>query len=231
MRIRIQLYVYSVSAIAATLSVLLYVRGPVATSPLLFDVAILSILAMAGEMLAFVLPRRAAMGSIGFIPFFAAAILIPSWESVLGVFAVRSVLEIAARREPIKALLNVASHTLMECVAVSLYVGLGGASLLQEVAGHSLTQVTQSNGLPALLAFAGAFLANNTIVFAAIAIATGRKVSTVWLESSRATFPVDLITTPVIFVFAWVFAAVRSNCRRRALGSNPRIASSPPNQH
>src|SRR5699024_5942917 len=114
MQARFKWFVYSIGLLAVGLSVELYFRAPGASAALLLDVAILSILAVAGEMLAFALPRRAATGSIGFIPFFAAAVLVPSWESVVGVIVVRASFELAARRELIKALLNVASQTLME---------------------------------------------------------------------------------------------------------------------
>jgi HD-GYP domain-containing protein (c-di-GMP phosphodiesterase class II) len=208
MRFRIHLYVLCVAVAAAALSAFVYLRGPLGSTPLLIDVTILSTLAVAGEMLGFVLPQRAAMGSIGFIPFFAAAILVPSWEAILGVAAVRLILEVGARRELIKSVLNIGSHTLMEGLAIVVYTAMGGVSLLTEVSAHySLTQVTQHNGLAALVAFTAAFFANNSIVFVAIALATRRRVTTVWLENTRSTVMIDLITTPLVFVFAWVFAA------------------------
>ena len=85
---------------------------------------------MTAEFLAFLLPQSAA-GSIGFIPYFAAAIVVPSWPSVLSVILVKGAAEIWARRAPIKAVLNVSAHAIMELVAVSLYSSLGGVSLRQ----------------------------------------------------------------------------------------------------
>jgi HD-GYP domain-containing protein (c-di-GMP phosphodiesterase class II) len=206
MRFRIQWYVYSVAAAALGLTAFVIFRGHVDSAPMLINLAILSVLAVAGEMLGFVLPQRAAMGSIGFIPFFAAAILLPSWQTIIAVIVVRVGLELSARREFIKGLLNVASHTLMAGIAVLVYTVMGGVSLFQEVGPYSLTEITQRNGLAALVAFTAAFFANNGIVFTAIAVSTGRRVLWVLLENTRSTVMIDLITTPLVFVFAWVFA-------------------------
>jgi HD-GYP domain-containing protein (c-di-GMP phosphodiesterase class II) len=206
MRFRIQWYVYSVALAAAALTGFIYADGPATSSQWFATVAILSVLAVAGEMLGFVLPQRSAKGSIGFIPFFAAAILIPNWQSVVGVIVVRAGLEIAARRELIKSVLNVASHTLMAGIAVCVYTAMGGVSLFEQVGAYSLTTITQRNGLAALVAFTAAFFANNGIVCTAIALASGRRVITVLFESTRSTVMIDLITTPLVFVFAWVYA-------------------------
>jgi HD-GYP domain-containing protein (c-di-GMP phosphodiesterase class II) len=206
MRSRIELYVYSVALAAAALTGLVYFHWPVVAAAPAVDIAILSALGVAGEMLAFVLPQRAAKGSIGFIPFFAAAILSPNWQSIAAVLVVRIGLELTARRQWIKSVLNVAAHTLMAAIAVSTYLLLGGRSLIDEVSVGTLTQITQRDGLPALIAFTVAFFANNWVVVTAIALATGRRVVTVLFESSSSTVMIDLITAPLVFVFAWVFA-------------------------
>jgi HD-GYP domain-containing protein (c-di-GMP phosphodiesterase class II) len=206
MRSRIELYVYAVAVAAAGLTCLVYSHWHVDTATPVVDIAILSALALAGEMLGFVLPKRSAKGSIGFIPFFAAAILAPSWQTIAAVLVVRVGLEVAERREWIKSVLNVASHALMAATAVTLYLALGGKSLFEDAGTRTLTEVTQRDGLPALIAFTIAFFVNNWVVVTAIALATGRRVIAVLIESTRSTIMIDLITAPLVFVFAWVFA-------------------------
>jgi putative nucleotidyltransferase with HDIG domain len=206
MQSRIRWYVAAVAVTAAASLVAVYANYPLSTSSVIGDALILCMLAIAGELLGFVLPRSAT-GSIGFIPYFAAAIIVPSWPSVAAVAAVRGALELASRREAIKKILNVSAHTLMEAIAVSVFVWLGGKSLLSAPDKMNLTQLTKDLGLPAIGAFAAAFFANNLIVYTAIAISSGRRLRSIFLENTRATIAIDLITMPLVFVFAWVYAA------------------------
>jgi putative nucleotidyltransferase with HDIG domain len=206
MRTRVRVYVTFVAFAALIATAIVFWQAPRNASSMLSDALILCALAIAGELLGFVLPQR-AIGSIGFIPYFAAAILVPTWPSVLGVAVLRTALELTSSRENIKRVLNVASHTLMEAIAVLVFVGLGGKSLLQFENISSLTEATRAFGLPAMVTFMLAFVINNSVVFTAIALASGKGVMGVWFENSKATFVVDVITTPLIFVFAWVYAA------------------------
>ena len=114
--------------------------------------------------------RASATGSIGFIPYFAAAIVVPAWPSVACVVLVKSIVELWQRRAPIKALLNVSSHAIMELVAVGTYLLLGGMGLESIPDVRNLTHVTAVAGLPALVAFVAALATNNLIVAVAIAI-------------------------------------------------------------
>jgi putative nucleotidyltransferase with HDIG domain len=170
------------------------------------DVLLLCSLAVAGEVLSFMLPYK-AIGTIGYIPYFAAAILVPGWPSLVGVAIVRIVMELRVSRESIKKTLNIASYLLMEATAVIVYLRLGGISLHDVLDRTSLTQVAAQYGGAALAAFVIAFAVNNLVVFVAIALASGRTAWSVIFEGSRSTVMIDLITTPLIFVFAWVYAA------------------------
>lgn len=205
MRLRVHVYVSVVAIAALAASVAVYLLGS-ADAHAITAALVLCFLATAGELLGFALPNR-SIGSIGFIPCFAAAILAPSWPCVLGVALLRTALEVASRREGIKRILNVAAYTLMEAAVALVYLALGGTSMLNVVDKMSLTHVTQAIGVPALAAILVAFFANNLIIFTAIALATGRRIMSVWLEGSRSTIIIDLITPPLIFVFAWVYAA------------------------
>jgi putative nucleotidyltransferase with HDIG domain len=205
MRSRIQWYVVGVSLVALAWGILLYQNAPAGSGSLLQDALLLSALAVAAEMLNFLLPRSAA-GSLAFIPYFAAAIIAPSWPSVVAVTAMRAALELIARREPTKAVFNIATHALMQLVAVEVYTGFGGVSLLSVPQPAELTQLTRDVGGPALVAFLLALFTNNLLVTGAIAISSGRSMARVWLENHRATIGIDLVSTPLVFVFAWVYA-------------------------
>lgn len=183
-----------------------YALSPANARTMLTDALILCALAIAGEMLAFTLPNR-AIGSVGFIPCFAAAILIPAWPTVVAMAAVRCGLEFTSDRETIKRVFNIASQLLMESVAILVYLALGGSALLHATNRTDLPVIAEHYGFPAIVAFTAAIFANNFTVLTVIALASGRTVRSVLRESSRVSVLVDLLTGPLVFVFAWVYAA------------------------
>ncbi len=206
MRSSTRTYVGIVTVIAAVWTVALYRHLPVVPQSMVTDALILCALAIAAELLRFLLPASAT-GSIGFIPYFAAAVVVPAWPSVVCVVLVKSIVELWQRRTPIKALLNISAHAMMELIAVTVYLGLGGVGLGTIADPRNLTHVTRIAGVPALAAFAVAHVANNLIVTVAIALSSGRSLKTVLQDNHRATIGVDFLVAPLVFVFAWVYAA------------------------
>jgi putative nucleotidyltransferase with HDIG domain len=185
---------------------ILYSHSPRVPQSMVSDALVLCALAIFAELLRFLLPASAT-GSIGFIPYFAAAIVVPAWPSVACVVLVKSIVELWQRRAPIKALLNVSSHAIMELVAVATYLLLGGMALESIPDVRNLTHVTAIAGLPALVAFVAALATNNLIVAAAIGITDGRPIKSVLQDHHRATIGLDFIAVPLVFVFGWVYAA------------------------
>ena len=99
------------------------------------------------------------------------------------------------------------AHAIMELVAVSVYLRLGGQSLRSIPQLHDLTHVTRVAGVAALVAFAAAHFANNVIVTGVIAVSSGKSVRNVLQDNHRATLGLDFLAVPLVFVFAWVYAA------------------------
>jgi putative nucleotidyltransferase with HDIG domain len=207
MRTRVKVYVGAVVVTAIGLSALLAWANPTASTPRVVDALILCVLAVAGELLAYSSAPRRTAGSIGYIPYFAAAILVPHWTTVAIVTAIRALLELGSSRENIKRVLNVAAHTLMEAVAILAYLSFGGVSLLSAPSRGSLPVMTRQFGAAAVSAFVLALFVNNLTIITAIALASGRRIRTIWLDVVRSTVVFDVITSPLIFVFAWVYAA------------------------
>jgi len=205
MRRGIRLYVAAVCGLALTWGLAEFALGGHYPPSAIADAVMLCGLAISAELLGYVLPRSAE-GTIAFIPYLAAVIVVPGWPSVFAVAVIKLLAELCARRPPFKALLNIAGHVVMQLVAVTVYVSLGGVPL-QSIDGlRNLTHVTRAAGGPALLAFASALIVNNVIVMAAIAMTSGRSVSGVIHENNRSTFGVDFLAIPLVFVFAWVYA-------------------------
>jgi putative nucleotidyltransferase with HDIG domain len=206
MRLRTQLYVLAVTAIALTWAIALYWLVPPARTATVSDVALLAVLALAGEGLSVLLPRSST-GSMAFIPYFALPLIVPGWQTVAAVAIVRAFVEALGKRDPIKQLFNVAAHALMECVAITVYLALGGVSLVGIDGLTQVAHVTRLVGGPALAASALGLTTNNFLVAGAVALSSGRSAISVWFENHKSTVGVDILATPLIFVFAWVYAA------------------------
>jgi putative nucleotidyltransferase with HDIG domain len=56
------------------------------------------------------------------------------------------------------------------------------------------------------VAYGIAFAVNSALVSAAIGLAKGMPILSVWRENNLGTIGVDLLASPLVFVFAWVYA-------------------------
>lgn len=201
---KISTYVGAVVACAAVAMVAVYYVAPTVDDAGLRAVLLLSLLAVVAEWLGFMLPRSAS-GSISFIPYLATVLAVPSFPTVIANVGVRAGLEVTRRRSPTKALINIATIALSQSIAILLYRGLGGASILA-YADVKLTATSLAIGAPALVAIAVALIANSIIVSGAIGVSSGQPMSKVWRENSLATIAMDIAAGPLVFVFAWVYA-------------------------
>jgi putative nucleotidyltransferase with HDIG domain len=206
MRTKLVLYVGGVGALAMGWGWILFQSDPVGASVNVSDVLLLCALAITAELLAYVLPRSAA-GTMSFVPYLAAAFVLPGWQSVACVACTKIVAEFWARREPIKAVLNVSAHSLMPLIAISVFLGLGGVPLAGADQVKDLAHMTRVSGAQALLATLLALLVNNLVVNGAIALSSGRVLSEVLVANKQHTVGIELIAAPLVFIFGWVFAA------------------------
>jgi hypothetical protein len=205
MRAPIKPYVSAVAAAAVLLAGAVYWHAPGISQEMWQDALVLCGLAITAELLAVFLPQSAT-GSIGFIPYFAAAVVVPGWPSVLSVLVVKATAEVWSRKAPIKAVLNIAQHGVMESVVILLYVALGGVSLRSIVGSHDLAHVTRVAAAPALVSFLVGCVVANMIVTVAIGLSSGRSVSSVLrVNHNRSNVGLDFLSIPLIFVFAWIF--------------------------
>jgi putative nucleotidyltransferase with HDIG domain len=202
----IRWYDLTILAAAVVATAALVVYGPSPSHDRWFDAAMLSVLALAAEMLTVLLPRS-ALGSMGFIPYIALAFIRPDWTTVAVVASIRGALEIIGRRAPIKAVFNIAAHAVMEVVAIVVYLGLGGRALLDIDSVTNVGHVTRVVGGPALLTCILAFAINTCLVAGAIAFSSNKPFLQVWRENHISTVAIDLLAMPLIFIFAWVYAA------------------------
>jgi putative nucleotidyltransferase with HDIG domain len=167
-------------------------------------VGFLAALAVGAEMLAYVLSSK-ARGSIAFIPYLALVVLVPSWVAVVSVIAVKLAMEAVARISSFKGLFNAFTHGLTIAVGVSVFISLGGSSLITR-ANLDIGHVSSELGGAALVAFLSAFFVNMVVVAGVIAVDSGERLPTV-MRAGASTIGADLLTTPLVFVFAWLYSS------------------------
>ena len=141
------------------------------------------------------------------IPYFTAAIVVPSWATVAAVAVVKATAETWSRRPALKAVLNISAHAIGVLGVIVIYRTLGGVALRNVPNVGHLADATRAAAVPALLAFVIASTVNNLIVTAAIAISSGRSLTEVLRSNhNRANFGLEIVAWPLVFVFAWVYA-------------------------
>jgi hypothetical protein len=205
MNSRTALYNVGIGAVALAGVAALHAVAPAISRESLLAILLLSVLAVIAELLAYVLPNS-ARGSIAFIPYLACAVVIPSWGSVIAVMVVKSLVEAVRRSSVSVTAFNVAQHALTLSVAIAVYRALGGVSM-QLLPHASLLETTRSVGVPALTAFTVSFFSNGLIACGYIALQKQKPFLRLWRQMVVPSMGFDLVAGPMVFVFAWVYAA------------------------
>ncbi len=200
----VRLYVAMICALALGGGFILHGVTPGIPSDHVSTLATLACLALTAELLAFVLPRG-ARGSIAFIPYIATVLLVPSFSALVTVAVVKAIAEFAGKRERVRQIFNVAQLTLTICTTILIYRMLGGVSLLT-LQGAGIQQMTLRVGAAAFVCFVCAFVINTLIVSRVIALSTGARTLQVWREVHLSTIGLDILASPLVFVFAWIYA-------------------------
>jgi putative nucleotidyltransferase with HDIG domain len=206
MRKATRLYIGLVGLGAFIAMTVLYRWRPEVAQAQVVAIFVLSALGVVAELLAYTLSQSAtASGSIAFIPYLATVLIVPSWLAVAAVVGVKCITELSIRRQRIKGVFNILTHALTMSLAIGVFLSLGGESLLGH-SGASLGGMTAEFGSAAIVAFAVAFIASTMLVSVVIALENKRPVFSIWRENTLSTIAIDLLATPIVFVFAWVYS-------------------------
>lgn len=204
MRKNVTRYVSLIAGLAVCQFAVLYSLHPEVSSKYVAALVFLGALAIVAEVLGFFL-SASAKGSIAFIPYLAAILVAPSWVTVAAAVAIKLSVEVTRRAERIKAVFNVAQHALTTGLALLVYGALGGESLL-ELTDLSFASASLATGLPAVAALTVSFLVNTSLVSGVIAVSSGKPFREVWRDTHLASIGIDLLASPIVFLFAWVYA-------------------------
>jgi hypothetical protein len=164
----------------------------------------LATLALTAELMGFLLPRGAS-GSLSFIPYMTAVLVVPNFAALGAIPVARLLGEIARKTESRKTLFNVAQLTFAYSLSILVYNSLGGRSLFA-LRDLTVAQVTVEVGLPMIIAYSVTFAVNGLLVSCVIALSTGERTLKLLKENSHATIGLDILAGPLVFAFAWVYA-------------------------
>jgi putative nucleotidyltransferase with HDIG domain len=167
-------------------------------------VVVLAVLALAAELLAFLLPKG-VVGSISAMPALAGVMISPSWYSVMAMAIVVGVAESIRKSEFPKAVFNIAQYGLSIGLASLVYLRLGGLPLY-ELGKTGIVELTQVAGFAALAAFTVAMATNTVLVSVAVALRDSSTLSSAWRTTALPKIGVDILSTPLMFVFGWAYA-------------------------
>jgi putative nucleotidyltransferase with HDIG domain len=167
-------------------------------------VAVLALVAITAEVMTFLLPRG-AMGSIAFIPYIATIMLVPNFAALVAIVGVRMIIEITRKSGALKFVFNTSQVMFTYAIAIELYRISGGRSLL-DLRHLPIADVTVAVGLPMMLSYVFSFVMNAMLVSHVIALTTNGRTLQVWRENCAATVGIDILATPLVFAFAYVYA-------------------------
>ena len=205
MRHRVALFILLIGVSGLASCGALYWVSPVVAGDSIRAVLLLSTLALVAETLGLVLPNS-ARASLAFIPYLASVVVAPNWAAVVAIAIVRGISDIPRRIEKRTLVFNVAQQALALSVAIWVFRGLGGLSMLALSSGTLLDASIQI-GLPALVTFAVAFVLNGLMVSYFLSLRSGKPFRSIWRQSVVPTIGMDLVAGPIVFIFAWLCAA------------------------
>ncbi|MDB4917699.1 MAG: hypothetical protein JWM95_5343 [Gemmatimonadetes bacterium] len=197
-------FIRVVCVLAAVAACALWMYAPPDPDWSVRTVGTLAAFALTGELMAFLLPKGAS-GSIAFIPYMTAVLLVPNFAALLAIPVARLIGEMARRKDPKKTLFNIGQLTCAYSVAILVYRAMGGVSLFQ-LNQFSVAHATVLIGIPMLAAYFVTVAINTLLVSHIIALSSGVATRHVWMENNRATIGLDILAGPIVFTFAWAYA-------------------------
>jgi putative nucleotidyltransferase with HDIG domain len=202
--VRVRAYVATICGASLISAFALYRMTPGIPTSAIATLATLGFLALTAELLAFVLPRG-ARGSVAFIPYMATVLLVPSFAALATIAAVKTLAEIAGKRDSQRQLFNIAQLSLTFAITILIYRALGGVSMMS-LHGLSIQTITMRLGAASFIAFVCSFVLNTLVVSRVIGLSSGVNTLQVWRDVHLSTIGLDILASPLVFIFAWIYS-------------------------
>lgn len=206
MRHRVAIYVTAICALAAAAAVSVYALVPAGNALRWQPAVCFAMLGIFAQALGHTI-GRGARGSISFIPFVSLTLLTPDIVAVLTVAVVVAIVEVATRRERLKAVFNVAQHALAISCALLIYRATGGVALIERP--EAFTHVSQQQAslyLPSVALIITFLFVNNVAVSGAIAVSERRKLIDTLRANSLNAVLYDVLSLPFVLMFVGVYS-------------------------
>jgi putative nucleotidyltransferase with HDIG domain len=201
---RTNVFIQLTVLLAAALATCVWTYAPPEPGFQLATVVTLGLLALTAELMGFLLPRGAT-GSISFIPYMTALMLVPNFAALLAIGGAHAVAEVARRRGFRRAFFNCGQILASYSAAILVYRILGGQSLFA-FADATAAITTIAVGFPLTAAYAVVFTLNTLLVSHVIALTTNGRTIQVWKDNNSTTVGLDILALPLVFAFAWVYS-------------------------
>jgi len=191
----LRFYVAGTTAVALLLSVAVYLLDPAYRRSELLPAALFGLFGFLASLRAYSSAREMA-GTIAFLPFLTCVVLVPHWLSVAAVCCAMALVELTARRTPLKALFNTMQFSAASATAVLTYQLLGGTSLLAP---------QTFSPLPYLVSVLCFFLVNSLATSGITSIQQSKGIWSVWFKNLTVTLLYDVFAIPIVFAFAFTY--------------------------
>lgn len=164
--------------------------------------ATLVALGLGAELLSFNQSKESA-GSAAVIPLAAAALVAPSAPTIAMILAAEVVVQLMHKRAFIKAVFNLAQHTLgLSLGIVALH--LSGGVAFFDIKGAGFVDALQRQMVPTILLLGVVQFVNNLCISGAIALSMGKKFGPMWAAHLKLGAPNLVVNVVVTFYVAWL---------------------------
>lgn len=176
-------------------------QGAVSSASLLLAATLVA-LGLGAELLSFNQSKESA-GSAAVIPFAAAALVAPTALTIALILAAEIVVQVMHKRALIKAVFNLAQHTLGLSLGIAVLRWAGGAPFF-DLKGVHFVEALQRQLVATILLLGVVQFVNNLCISGAIALSTGKKFGPMWAAHLRLGAPTLLVNVVVTFYVAWL---------------------------
>lgn len=200
---KVKAFVFLTVVLGILAAALLYRVAPGVEDASIATLTTLAFLALTAELLAVVLPRG-VRGSMAFIPYMATVLLVPTFSALITIVSVRSLAELVGKKERLRQVFNIGQFCLTFGITILLYRALHGVSFF-ELHGASFQSATRQLGAASLISFLCSYTINTVWVSCVLALSTNGRPLQIWREVHLSTIGLDILASPLIFVFAWIY--------------------------
>ena len=165
--------------------------------------ALLVLLSIASDLMAFYQTRRDAVGSVALIPMSATVLVLPDWRGIVAIVVVQVATQFLNKRSLVKGAFNVAQVTLGFAVGSTAYRMLGGTSF-SLLHGQGFVDALSTLIVPTTALIIVFILVNTLCISVVIGAVSGQPIVQTWIASNKSTAAISLLQVVLAFYLAWL---------------------------